>query len=167
MFQPFIPFKLEHLETLPSLNKRYIISQSYERANDHFSEEKKIGIIFSTPNDLGLAKIHLNAVRHDKYAAILDLENPRHVEKIKEMLASESQYKVFWSIFNKKDELEKRLDLHYGNHIQRYIKNNTTWAISRDIGFNPKFHVIFAELFVLLKYGSQTLRVKFEDIEKA
>ena len=44
---------------------------------------------------------------------------------------------------------------------------NTNWRISANEAIRPSLQVIYGELFIVLKRGSQTLRVKFEEIEKA
>jgi hypothetical protein len=59
------------------------------------------------------------------------------------------------------------MDLKYKDNIRRYIMKNTSWRISANEAIRPSLQVIYGELFIILKRGSQTLRVKFEDIEKA
>ena len=73
MMQPFIKLQQPFLDKLVALQKNYLVTQSYNRHHDHFSEHNKQGILLSDYDDAGLAAIHLNAVSHDKYAAILDL----------------------------------------------------------------------------------------------
>ncbi len=55
------------------MKKFYLVSQTYTRGFDHFTEEHKADILVTDYDDPGLAKIHFNAVPHDKYAAIIDL----------------------------------------------------------------------------------------------
>ena len=166
MLQPFELFKPVYIDRLAELKKRYLVSQSYPRGHNHFDEEQKTNILLSDYDILGGASIHLNAVKNDKYAAILDLEKPEHKKKLTEMLAPESKYRVFWAVIKSKMELEQRINLRYKENMRRYIDTHTNWRIDRDTTIKPSVQVTFGELFIILKYASQTLRIKFEDIEK-
>ena len=166
MFQPFETFKREYINRLVKMDKKYVVSQTYNRASNHF-EETRIDILLSDYDDLGLAQIHCSAVRHDKFASIIDLTNPKHQAKIIDMLNHDSGYRLFWAIVKSVDDIRKRIDLKYKDHIRRYIMKQTTWRIGASEAIRPSAQVIFGELFIILKRGSQTLRVKFEDIEKA
>lgn len=166
MFQPFERFKWEYINGLIKLNKIYLVTQSYKQAFDHF-EEAKIDLLFSDYDDKGLAQIHYSAVKNDKYASIINLTNAKHKDKLKEMLSNESKYHVYWAIVKDIKEIKKRVDLKYKNNIRRWITVNTDWRVGADEIIKPALQVIFGDLFIILKRGSQTRRVKFEEIEKA
>jgi hypothetical protein len=148
------------------MDRKYLVSQTYHRAFDHF-EETKTDILLTDYDQLGLAQIHLSAVKHDKYASIIDLTNPKHKEKILQMFHAESGYRLYWAIVKSVDDVKKRMDLKYKDNIRRYSMKNTSWRISANEAIRPSLQVIYGELFIILKRGSQTLRVKFEEIEKA
>jgi hypothetical protein len=166
MFQPFELFKIEYINRLIRMDKKYLVSQSYNKAFDHF-EETKTDILITDYDQLGLAQIHYSAVKHDKYASIIDLTNPKHKNKIIEMLQPDSGYRIYWAIVKSMDEIKKRMDLKYKNNIHRYITKHTTWRIDASDHIRASLQVIYGELFIILKRGNQTLRVKFDDIEKA
>ncbi|MEO8415223.1 MAG: hypothetical protein ABI472_16310 [Ginsengibacter sp.] len=166
MFQPFELFKNEYINRLVKMDKKYLVSQTYDKAFDHF-EETKTNILLTDYDQLGLAQIHYSAVKHDKYASIVDLNNPKHKGKIVEMLHQDSAYCLYWAIVKSMDEVKKRMDIQYKNNIRRYIMKNTTWRIDASEVIKPSLQVIYGELFIMLKRGNQTLRVKFDDIEKA
>jgi hypothetical protein len=167
MLQPFLPLKSIYLKRLVSLGKRYLVVQSYARAFNPLSQDKRQGLVVTDYDSIGQAKIHLNAIKTDQYAAILYLDNETHSRKINELISPGSDFQVFWGVVFKADELQKKLTLGYKEHIKRYISTNTNWKISRDIGVQPKFKIIYAELFIILKYGNETLQIKFLEIEKA
>jgi len=166
MFQPFELFKPEYINRLIRMDKIYLVSQTYDKAFDHF-EATKTGILLTDYDQLGLAQIHYSAVKNDKYASIIDLTNPKHKAKILEMLHPDSEYRLFWAIVKSIDDVKKRLDLKYKDNIRRYIMKQTTWRIDASEAIRPSLQVIYGELFIILKRGNQTLRVKFDDIEKA
>jgi len=167
MLQPFEPFRPIYLEKLRTLRKRYLVSQSYTRAFNHFDEIQKIDILLTDYDTLGGANIHVNAVKHDKYAAVLDLENEAHRNKLTEMLKEHSNYRLFWAVVKSVAELKKRIDLRYIEHMRRYIAKHTHWRIGGNETIYPNIEVAFGELFLVLKYSGQVLRVKFEEIENA
>lgn len=167
MFQPFEPFREEFLEQLIKLKKTHLVSQSYARGNGDVNGFSKTVLLLSDYDDPGLAKVHWNAVRHDKYAAIINLEKPAHYEKIKEMLGAGSTYLLYWAIVKSRKEMETRINARYMDHLRRYIQTHTNWRIGRDTTIRPSIQLIFGEIYIVLKYTGQTLRIKFEDIEKA
>ncbi len=166
MLQPFEPLKLIYLQKLVQLKKYWLVSQSYARAADQLTGLEKTGILLSDYDAAGQAQIHLNAVRHDPYAAIIDTRKPAHYKKITDMLTAESDYLPFWAVVKSTKELEQQINLQYKDNMKAYIKNNTTWRIGGGETIRPSIAVIFGELFITLKYGGQTLKIKFSDIEK-
>lgn len=166
MLQPFELFRPMYLPKLVSLGKMFLVTQTYTRAMDQFSEEKKINILVSDYDDLGLARVHLNAVKHDKFAAILSLDKPAHKNKLIELMHANSKYHVFWAIVKSGKELEERVNTKYRDHMRKYIMLHTNWRLDRNTSMRPTIQVTFGELYIILKHGSETLRIKFEDIER-
>jgi hypothetical protein len=167
MLQPFELFQPIYLDRLRSLKKRWLVSQSYHRASHVFHEKHQISILLTDYDTRGGANIHVNAVKSDKYAVVLDLENAAHVNKLKEMLQQDSPYKLYWAVVKSAAALKKRVDLKYKENMRRYIARNTRWRIEGSAALRPNIEVAFGELFIVLKYAGQVLRVKFEEIEKA
>ena len=167
MLQPFEKFSSTYIDRLILLKKIYLVSQTYSRAYNHLADVHKVDILITDYDDPGLAKIHLNAVKHDKYAAMIDLRKEKHKEKIKSMLEPESNYALYWSVVKDIKQMQEKLNNCYKDNMRRYIAMATNWRIGGDEHIKPFFEVTFGELFITLKRGSQTLRVKFEEIEKA
>ena len=166
MLQPFEEFKPVFIKKLADMKKRYLVAQGYKRASEPFTEEPKTGILLTDYDNPGGANIHLNAIKHDPYAAIIDLENPNHKSKLQEMLLPGSKYKVFWAVVKSKKELKDRIDKRYKESMRRYIEKNTRWRIGSGETIYPDVDVTFGELFITLRYGGQRIRIKFEEIEK-
>ena len=98
-----------------------------------------------------------------------ELLKPEYIDRLIRMdkiyLVSQSYDKAF--DVKSIDDLKKRLDLKYKDNMRRYLIKNTTWRIDASEAIRPSMQVIYGELFIILKRGNQTLRVKSEDIEKA
>jgi hypothetical protein len=59
------------------------VSQTYYRVREMEKDPAccRVNLLFSDYMELGEAKLHVNAVKKDRYAAIVDLENPSHLKK--------------------------------------------------------------------------------------
>lgn len=167
MLQPFEIFKPQYIARLLELKKRWLVSQSYPRGINHLNQIPKEPILLSDYDDPGLAKVHLNAIKHDRYAAILDLEKSQHQQKLAEMLSLDSQYVLYWSVVKSAHDIETRINTRWKEKMRRFIDTKTNWQIDRNTVVRPAIEVIFGELFIVLTYGSQRLRIKFAEIEKA
>ncbi|HEY0679787.1 MAG TPA: hypothetical protein VGD17_15995 [Chitinophagaceae bacterium] len=166
MLQPFFAFRKEFVSRLIEMKQLYLVSQTYHRAPELTGQGKTV-LLFTNYDSVTLAKTHLNAVRHDKYAAIIQLEKAEHRQKVNEMLSDGSKYAVFWAVIKSAEELQLRLDRQYKDNMRRYIEKHTDWRIGRDTIFRPNLELTFGELFIILKWNSRRLRIKFEDIETA
>jgi hypothetical protein len=77
MIQPFEKFKAAYVERLKKLNKKFLVTQTYQVRMDHFADHQsdKIILLVTDYEDLSRAKTHCNAVKsEDKYAAIIHLD---------------------------------------------------------------------------------------------
>lgn len=167
MLQPFVLLEKKYLARLVKLNKIYLVTQSYNRAYDHFANETRIDILITDYDDKGLAAMHLNAVKEDKYASIISLNNEGHKNKLAEMLTG-SKYRLFWSVVQSAADLKRHLDAVYKERVRRYIEQSTLWRISgNDLVKVDGLEVTFGKLFITLKWRNQKRRINFEEIEKA
>ena len=163
--QPFELFKKAYLKNLVSLKKIYLVSQLYP--SGQFVNDDKTALLVTDYDDIGLAKIHLAAVKQDLFAAVVDLTNAHHFKRFENILNEDSGFRVFWAVVKSNDQLKKKVDSHYRDNIRRFIEKNTSWRVSADEHLKAQLQVIFGELFVTLKRGSQELRVKFADIQNS
>jgi len=168
MLQPFEEFKPGYLSRLMALGRRYLVSQTYYRIRqmEQDSTLRLVNLLFSDYMELGEAKLHLNAVKKDRYAAVIDLENPLHLRKMKEMLQPDSGYRMFFAVVRSAKELENLVNRKYKDKLRHYVEKQTDWRISRDAIVKPMIQLSFGELFVILKHKNQHIRIKFEEIEK-
>ncbi|HTQ29158.1 MAG TPA: hypothetical protein VMI35_13565 [Puia sp.] len=167
MFNPFEKFRAAFIDGFRKAGKQYLVSQTYQRGKDPFDESTRTALLLSQYDTLSHAQIHLSAIKDDKYAAIIDLENEKHREKIKDMLMPDSPYIVFSILIPDKNEMDKRLFKKFEQKIRRYIDNKTTWRIPASDTVNSVLDIAFGELFILLKWRNNQLRLKLDDLEKA
>ena len=167
MLQPFERFSPLFIDRLIQLKARYLVSQTYGRALEEFTPVPRTPLLLTDYDNPGAANIHWNAVKQDRYAAVLDLENGIHKKKLLEMSANHSTYELFWSVVRSKKALEQRINLKYKDHLRRYIERTTNWRIGSNHSIRPSVEVSFGEVFITLRHSGQRLRIKFEEIENS
>jgi hypothetical protein len=168
MFNPFEPFEERFIDAFRKQKKRYLVSQSFRNGIDQFHNVGKEHILLSHYEDHNKAVVHKRALGGDKYAAVIDLENSKHEEKLKSMLMPDSKYKVFSILVSDAEALNRRIKIKFENNIRRYIQNQTNWRIGGDQELQTQYEITFGELYIIMKYGSkQPIRIKFEEIEKS
>lgn len=167
MFQPFLEFKETYIDRLKSLHKNILVTQTYHRYTDPLSLVPKTAILVTDYDNRGLANIHLKAVLHDKYGAIVLLDNEKHLQQFLQLLQPGSPYKVFWSVVNNLNQMEERLKKKYSKNLMRYVAKTTDWHIARDENLTVSFQVTYGELYIIIRRKTQTIRVKFDEIEKS
>lgn len=164
MLNPFSRFEEKFISTFLNLKKRYLISQTL-RLTSLPEIDGKTFLLFSHYSDKGLAKIHFNAVSTDKLAAIIDLENDEHLQKVLSMLNPDSQYIIYSSLTIDPKELKTITEKLFTQKIHKYIAGNTNWSISRDHTIKPRLEITFGELYVNIKYKSQNIRMRLQELE--
>ena len=167
LYQPYPKLSPIYFPEFLKENKRYFISQSYPRGEiRRWGEEPKIPLVFSLYENQGLAKVHLSALREDKYAVLIDLKNPAHKNKITAMMEQDSKYEVFIAMVWKNSENDSYIKKHYARHIERFTASKD-WHIPKTDSVDFQFKIIFGQPHLAIKWRNNELEVKFEDIEKA
>jgi hypothetical protein len=168
MLQPFEPLRPHHLSRLMQLGRRYLVSQTYYRVAEMETnpESRRVNLLFSDYIELGEAKLHVNAIKKDRYAAIIDLQNPVHLKKMQDMLTAASPYRMFFAVVRSAKELENLVNRKYKDKLKKYVEKQTDWRISHNAIVKPTIQLSFGELFVILKHRNQQVRIKFEEIEQ-
>lgn len=159
MFNPFVPFREPMIDRLRELQLRYIVAQSW-------GGEDKQGLLLSDYSDAGLAKLHLNRLQGDRFRYLFDLEEERHREVIRSLVADQSAYKPFAAFIADPAQVERRLNRIYSAAIKRYVEVRTDWRLGGRDGIYAKLQLIFGELFVNLQYRKQEIRLRLAELEK-
>ncbi len=167
MLQPFEPFTPSLILRLKKLDRPFLVSQSYPRAMTRTEKaaDQKTALLFSDYAARGTAHVHFDAVRADRYAALIDLQNENHQRKLEQMLEPTSKYQLFFAMLRSVKALENQVNGFYRDRLRRYIDQHTNWRLSRDAAVTPSVHVVFGELFLEIRHAGQSLRIRFMDIE--
>lgn len=166
MFNPFEKLTYRIIEGFMRQGKSFLVSQTFERGIEPIIDGAKIGLLFTHYADLSQARIHLSALKGDKYAAIIDLEKEEHREKLRSMMGANSNYLLYSSLVKSKKEIERKMNRTYEEDIRRYIRKKSTWRVPADEVIYPQIDIAFGELFVLIKFRNQQLRFKLDELIK-
>jgi len=165
----FIPFeKLTHslISSFRKKGKRWLVSQTLKlNISDPVLLSKTL-ILITHYEDKGLATVHHKAVLEDKYASVIDLERETHRKQIDSILSQDSKYILFSALIRNRERVEKQATEMYKEKYWRFIQEHSQSGVSPTKSLRPSLQLIFGELFVVLKYGSETLRTKLSEIEK-
>ena len=165
----FIPFeKLTHalIYAFRKKGKRWLVSQTLQLNITDPQLLTKTLILTTHYDDKGLAWVHHQAVMDDRYASMIDLEREIHRKQLDNILTNESKYILFSSLIRNRELVEKQATEMYREKYWRYLQEHSKAGISPTKSLRPSLQLIFGELFVVLKYGAETLRTKLSDIEK-
>lgn len=165
MLNPFAIFELRFIPALRKIHKRFLVSQSFYRDRSCSNYPDKKYILFTSYQDEGLARIHYKAIVEDQFAAIVDLDKPEHRSRVEEMIADHEKFVLYSSYVKDPAIIKKALDKELKIKIQSYVAKNTDWKIRREQTIRPEVELSFGELYVVMKYGSEKVRVKLEEIE--
>ena len=166
MLHPFELFKPVYVPRLLELERYFLVTQTYHRYACPLWEQKT-NLLLTDYADSNMAKTHLQALHADPFAAIINLQHPPHKIKLLEMMGEGASYRLFWAVVKSTKELEEKVNRSYKENMKRYIETHTSWHISRDTALRPSIQMVFGELFIIMKHGNNTLRVKFEEVENA
>jgi hypothetical protein len=165
MFNPFEIFRESLTDAFLQAGKRYLVSQTFRAAAGEAMAEGKETILLTHYDELARAQIHFSAVKTDRYAAIIDLCNQKHLEKIRQMLDPGSRYLVYSSLISSRAGVERSLNARLGPNMRRFINRNTKWKIGADETIRPQVDLAFGELYIILKYRNQQVRFKLAELE--
>ena len=165
MLQPFVRLNSKFINAIIKSERPYLVSQSYKRGADQLNLNK-IPLLFTDYPSEVEAKNHYNAIRGDRYAAILNLSKDEHLKKIHELININSNYLVYWAVVKDYEKIKKLVAKQYESSIRRYIDTQTNWRIKKDTVVISTIEVTNGELYIVLKSEKQKIGFKFEEIEK-
>lgn len=165
-FIPFEKLSPQLIAAFRSKGKRWLVSQSLQLTVSDPLLLSKVMLLMTHYDDKGLAFVHLKTVADDRYASVIDLEREVHRKQIDNILWPDSKYIVFSALIRNRDRVEKQATELYKEKYWRFIQQHSKAGISPTKNLRPSLQLIFGELFVVLKYGAETLRTRLSEIEK-
>lgn len=165
-FNPFEKLSVPLIDAFRSKGKRFLVSQTLDIATEEALGPERIFLLVSHYEDQGMASVHLKAVHDDRFAALIDLEREKHRAKLVSMLRADSRYVVYSSLIRNRARAEQMMSQLYKEKYWKFVLQYSKSGISPSKNLRPSIQLIFGEIFIVLKYGSETMRTRLSEIEK-
>jgi hypothetical protein len=164
MFNPNYLFTTQVLDAFVQAGKLYFVRNTYNRAFDHFDETIKGNFIITHYDDEAKAKAHYNSIPSDPHRFLYDWYNSEHQTKLKAAAAQPQGYKIYSTLFY--PDWKKKITNHIKDKVSQYVYKHTNWKPGKGEVVNPDLYWQFGQLYTVINYNGQQIKVKFEDIEK-
>ncbi len=159
MFNPFCLLSKELLDAFIRSGKKYFVRQSFTLNRSSGSRE----FMLTHYPDIAFAQEHMGAIEHDPYRQLYRWDDEDHRRRLI-IAASQPQGFAIWTALFRKD-WERGITAEVEAMVRAYIKS-IGWKPSRADGVTPQYFMHYGSLYLMLKFGSRQVRVKFEDIQK-
>src|SRR5579859_657830 len=158
VFNPLVQFEMRMITAFVGHGDRYLVSQSFERGRNPLNEQK-IPLLLSHYSSLSAAKNHRLILKEDKWAAIIDLGNGGHREKLLEMALATSRY-LLYVTFMKDSKIPARMDRFLGEGVRRYVLQQTNWSPMGGETVRFNIELKYGEFFLQLKFCGEVVKEK-------
>ena len=166
LYNPLERFVGQMIPGFLEMKRVFLVAQSYPRGRNPLEDKPQPSLLLCDYASPGAAQAHLGGIRHDEWAALIQLESRVHREKLEEMAAPGSGYLLYAAFVRD----AKKVNLYYNRHlaeaIREYIRRETSWQPGRGEILRPNLELVFGELFVRLSFQGQVLKERLEEFEK-
>ena len=163
MYNPFYPFTLRLLEPMLAKNNRYFVLQSFRRSRSLLGAQKSADFLLTHYTDSGRARDHFDAIRNDADRRLFNMDIMEDRKALVTFLDTENGNQVYAHLTTP-DWKEKAVQ-QLNKKWRAYIQAETNWNPRREDEINPDMEIIFGEVYMVLSFRAERLRVKLEDIE--
>ena len=165
--QPYRKFDSQFIQSLAREGHFFLVSQSYKRANEE-TDHTNIPLLFSDYKDVKEASQHCNYLvrMKDKYAAFVDIRETKITAKIVNICNGNTNKIAYIARVGNLDYVNRYIDRHYYEKMRSWVRKNREWKIREPNSLQPFFLTVMGEPMVNIKWGSHSVMVKVEDLER-
>lgn len=162
MFNPLQPFEPRFIELFKAKGIKAFAKQVYERGRPDFNENNLQAYVLIHFDSLEAAQNYVDVQGSDPDRELLRLDRAEAVDRIRELIKTAN---VFTILKIKDAEMKARKVLD--KKLRAFIEYKLNWHPSRsdDVIFHLEMQC--AEVYAELKFRSQKIKVKLEEIESA
>ncbi|HEY0058902.1 MAG TPA: hypothetical protein VGB56_07185 [Flavisolibacter sp.] len=158
MFNPFCLLSKELLDAFARSGKKYFVRQTFS-----LTPGSNRAFMFTHYPDVAFAQEHLGAIEHDPYRQLYRWDDEDHRRRLIIAASQPEGYDIWAALFRK--DWERGITVEVEGLVRAYIKS-IGWKPARADGVAPQYFLHYGSLYLMLKFGSKQVRVKFEDIQK-
>ncbi|BAV06622.1 hypothetical protein SAMN05421788_107282 [Filimonas lacunae] len=164
MYNPLTKFKTDMLPGFANMKVRYLVAQQYYRGKLPSTEQ--LPLLLTDYPDLVQASTHYQNIKvTDKWAAIIDLQNPKHLAKLAEMCQPYSEYVLYAAFTDDPNKVNLKNDKRIANAAKSYIDSETNWKPTASATVKAQLELQFGELFVTFRLGGQQAQTRLSALE--
>lgn len=161
-YNPVFPFSIDVLEKSIERGCRFFVRNAWPAGFDHFHHDVK-PIIFTHYNEEDHAKAHFQAVLHDPFRHIYDIQKEDDLNRLKIAANQPAGYKIFSSYF--RDDYKRIITKNVKEKINRWMYRNTDWQPKKGQTLHVDFYLKFGKLFCTLSFQGRKIQVTFDEID--
>ena len=163
MHNPLAILTPELLDGLITGGHRYFIRQSFIRGKNPLDHETKEAFLITPYRDFSEVNAHLQAIKYDGRKYVYQIGDQWELDKLYIAARQPEGYKVFVALLREpRWKPPKMLTPKINNYLRAY----TRWKPERGIETRVNLFMQFGELFLILQYKSEEIKVPLLDIEK-
>jgi hypothetical protein len=162
MFNPFYLLNTDLLHSFIDNGKKFFVRQTYNgiiRTGDRTERQ----FIFSHYPNISLALDHFGAIENDRFRYVYDWNNEEHRKRLLIAASQPVGFKIWSAVFIK--DWEKLITKEIEEKVRKYIKS-IGWTPLRNDIIKPLYYLYYGHLYIELKFRTNVVRIKFEEIEK-
>ncbi|MEI6948213.1 hypothetical protein V9K67_13535 [Paraflavisolibacter sp. H34] len=160
MHNPFVPFSERLLYALAESGKEYFVRQTLSLESDCGLEGS---FLFTHYSSQAEAQAHFGALDQDIYRKLYDWKNPEDREKLLIAARRPAGYRIYAALFH--PQWQKSISQEFVRKLRTYIQSKLGWNPGKGETVHPAIYLEFGQLYTRLRYKTQEVSVKFEEIE--
>lgn len=165
MFNPLSAFRIDMLPGFATMQVRYLVAQEYCRGK--MAAGERLPLLLTDYQHLPDADIHYQKIRPaDKWAAMIDLENIKHRDKLREMCQPDSVYMLFAAFIDHPAKAELKHNKKIVSACRYFIDTETDWRPKKEDTIKAILGLHQGELMMTFQLGrkqSQTTLMALEN----
>lgn len=161
MFNPLRAFEPKYLAAFRKKGVKAFVKQTYKRGKGNMPDNPDSFLLIHFENLLA-AQQYFDVIKYDANREILKMDNGEDVTRITSLLNTAA---VFMTLMIKdaNERARKVLD----KRLKAFIEYKLNWRPGRSDEVIFDLAIEYAEIYVVLKFRSQEIKIKLEDIENA
>ena len=163
--QPYWKLSNSFLVQLTNKGSFYLVSQSYDRGQEETDHTRK-SVLFTPYKDPNEAHRHFLHLR-DRFAAVVDIRKSKVARRMSEICSGKTEILPFLALAKDLQTINHYLDLQCREQIRSWVrKHRQGWNIREPNSLQPSFYIVMGEPAVNIKWGSHSVTVKLEELER-
>ncbi len=165
MINPFTRMNEKFIPAFRQRGKRYLVMQEFKGENNLFKDPAKKYVLVSHYENPAEAMHQYKVVKEEPVSKLIDLDNEDDRKEFESIMNINSGFVVYSILVANPAATKRAVDKQLKYKIQNYIASNTQWHIGKEQSIVPELETTFGELFVILKYSAQKIRVALKELE--